>query len=423
MHVLIAALGSRGDVQPFVALGWALIQRGHTVTLVTDRLFQALAQTYGLRVATFDADVQHHMASLVQVGHRNAARQLLELARSGKRTADLIFPLIHAEAQNVDMVVLSPLAMVAADIAVQRGVPFTTAAVQPLTPTAAFAHPLAPAWPRGWPGERLYNRGTYAWINGVLGWLARPYVNRFRTQVLGLPPRPWRDFLRADPFPRPMLYAFPEQVVPRPPEWGPDVHLTGYWLLPPPADWSPSPELQAFLEAGPPPVYVGFGSMVDPDPEGLTRQIIEALRLVGRRGILLGGWARLGRGARPKDILVVDEVPHTWLFPRCAAVVHHGGSGTTAAGLHAGVPAVVVPYLMDQPFWGRRVAALGVGPQPIPRRKLTAQALAQALDRALHDEAMRARAAALGQTLRAANGLAQAARQVEIIAQQPPRPL
>ncbi len=417
MRVLIAALGSRGDVQPFVALGWALARRGHQVTIVADQVFVPLVQRYGLHAAPFDAKVQRHMASLVRVGHRNPARQLLELARSGRSTADTIFRRIEAEARHADVVVFSPLAMVAADIAAHRGIPAITAAVQPLTPTAQFAHPLAPAWPRGWPGQRLYNRATYTWVNGVLGWLARPFVNRFRTQVLGLPPRPWRDFASADPFPKPMLYAFPEQVVPKPPEWGAEVHLTGYWLLPPDEAWQPDPALQAFLEAGPPPVYIGFGSMVDPDPEGLTRLVIQALRMVGRRGILLGGWARLGRGARPEDILVVDDVPHTWLFPRCAAVVHHGGAGTTAAGLHAGVPAVVVPYLMDQPFWGRRVAALGVGPTPIPRRRLTAQALARALEQALHDADLRARAAALGQTLRAADGLTRAAQLVEAIAQ------
>ncbi len=421
MRVLIAALGSRGDVQPFVALGWALAQRGHTVTVVADQIFAPLIARYGLHAAPFDAEVQRHMAALVRVGHRNAARQLLELARRGKEAAAIIFRRIYDAAQHADGVVFSPLAMVAADIAAHLGIPALTAAVQPLTPTAAFPHPLAPAWPRGLPGRRLYHRGTYAWVNGVLGGLARPYVNRFRAQVLRLPPRSWRDFVNADPFPRPMLYAFPEQVVPKPPEWGPDVHLTGYWLLPPDAGWRPSPELQAFLDAGPPPVYVGFGSMVDADPEGLTRLVIQALRAVGRRGVLLGGWARLGRGARPDDILVVDEVPHTWLFPRCAAVVHHGGAGTTAAALHAGVPAVVVPYLMDQPFWGRRVAALGVGPRPIPRRKLTAAALAQALDRALHDAAMRARAAALGQALRAADGLGQAARLVEAYIQRSTR--
>ncbi len=415
MHVLIVALGSRGDVQPFVALGWALRQRGHRVTVVADRVFEALIRQYGLHPHPFEAQVQRHMADLVQVGHRSALRQLWELARSGKTTAAHIFQRMYEAMAQADSVVFSPLALVAVDMAQARGIPAMMAAVQPLTPTRAFAHSLAPPWPRKLPGQTLYHRGTYWLVNAALAGLARPHINRFRRAVLGLPPRPWREFLTADPFPRPILYAFPPQVVSRPPDWDPGVHLTGYWLLPPPRGWQPPAALVDFLEAGPPPVYVGFGSMVDQDPRGLTRMVVEALRAVGRRGVLLGGWARLGHGALPSDVFVVDEVPHTWLFPRCAAVVHHGGAGTTAAALQAGVPAVVVPYLMDQPFWGRRVAALGVGPQPIPRRRLTAQALAQALHQALHDDRMRARAAVLGQTLRRADGLTQAARLVETL--------
>ncbi len=195
-------------------------------------------------------------------------------------------------------------------------------------------------------------------------------------------------------------------------------HVTGYWPLPPVSDWSPPADLAAFLDAGPPPVCIGFGSTPSEDPGALTATVLEAVRRAGVRAVLLSGWGGLvsaGRseeGAGPAtdrdDVIVVDEVPHEWLFPRMAAVVHHGGAGTTGAAFRAGVPAVVVPFVVDQPFWGSRVEALGVGPRPVPRRGLTAAALADALRIAVGDRAMAERAAGLGRRIRAEDGVAAA---------------
>src|SRR5690606_35862025 len=165
------------------------------------------------------------------------------------------------------------------------------------------------------------------------------------------------------------------------------VHITGYLFLDEQAGWQPPPALEAFLDAGEPPVYIGFGSMAGRDPEAMTALVVEALALCGRRGLLLTGWGGLHAGAVPESIFVLDAAPHSWLFPRMAAVVHHGGAGTTAEGLRAGVPAVVVPFLFDQPFWGARIEALGVGPAPIPRKQLTAARLAGAIHRAVSDAA------------------------------------
>ena len=167
---------------------------------------------------------------------------------------------------------------------------------------------------------------------------------------------------------QPILYGYSPAVIPPPADWGADIHVTGYWFLDPAEDWTPDAALTDFLAAGPPPVYVGFGSMSSRNPEATANLILDALARTGQRGIIHAGWGGLQRTDLPASVMMVDGVPFAWLFPRVAAVVHHGGAGTTSAGLRAGVPSVVVPFFGDQPFWAQRVADLGVGPAPIPRR-------------------------------------------------------
>ncbi len=187
------------------------------------------------------------------------------------------------------------------------------------------------------------------------------------------------------------------------------MRVTGYWFLEHPGGWKPPRELVDFLESGSPPVYVGFGSMNKTDPEELTDIVLRALERTGRRGVLVTGWGGISNSALPDTVFAVDEVPHDWLFKRVEAAVHHGGAGTTAASLRAGIPTIVVPFFADQPFWGRRVAELGVGPEPIPRRSLTVGRLTNAIQRATADGDMKSKAAALGQRIRAENGTERAA--------------
>ena len=168
---------------------------------------------------------------------------------------------------------------------------------------------------------------------------------------------------------------------------GDSERITGYWFSPSASDWTPTDALSRFLADGPPPVYVGFGSMPSEDAGRLTRLVTDALDKVGRRGILATGWGGLQTGAVTDERLhVLDAAPHDWLFPQCAAVVHHGGAGTTHEALRWGRPSVVCPVFGDQPFWGRRVAALGAGPLPVPQKKLTPAKLAEALAMALRPE-------------------------------------
>jgi UDP:flavonoid glycosyltransferase YjiC (YdhE family) len=181
--------------------------------------------------------------------------------------------------------------------------------------------------------------------------------------------------------------------------------------------WAPPADLIDFLQAGSPPVYVGFGSLSHRNPQETADLVLQALEQANQRAVLLSGWSGMQDLKVPDTTFVIDSIPHAWLFPRVAAVVHHGGAGTTAAGLRAGKPSVIVPFFGDQPFWGRRVAALGVGPAPIPRRKLTVERLARAIHQAVTDEDMCQRASQLGATIRAEDGLAQAAAVVQRLEQ------
>lgn len=211
----------------------------------------------------------------------------------------------------------------------------------------------------------------------------------------------------------PVLYGFSEEVVAKPADWGSQAHVTGYWFLESERDWQPPPALVAFLQRGPAPITIGFGSMSSRKAEETAQLVLQALAKSGQRAILLTGWQGLQVDALPDYVFALDSAPHEWLFSQASAVVHHGAAGTTAAGLRAGVPSIVIPFFADQPFWGQRVADLGVGPTPIPRKRLTADRLAQAIQQAVQDSAMRQRAAALGQKIRAENGIAHAVALIE----------
>jgi UDP:flavonoid glycosyltransferase YjiC (YdhE family) len=230
-----------------------------------------------------------------------------------------------------------------------------------------------------------------------------------RRKVLGLPSAPFAGPYNSERLRgMPVLYGFSPSVIPPAADWDANTHVTGYWFLDPADDWTPPPALLTFLQAGPPPVYVGFGSMSNRDPQATAHLVVQALARTKQRGILLSGWNGLRTTDAPDSVYVLDSAPFSWLFPRVAAVVHHGGAGTTASGLRAGVPSVITPFFGDPPFWGRRVAQLGVGPEPVPFNKLTVERLARAIQTAVSDDTMRWRAADLGAKIRAEDGVARA---------------
>lgn len=411
MRITITTVGSRGDVQPFVALGLGLQAAGHTVCVATHRRFETLVTRSGLgffplpgdpRDATKNADGKDVVGK-----NYKFFRFTRQLIRSDESSLNEYLCGFLDACQDTDAVITSALAVgFAFHIVEKLRIPLIRAFWFPTSPTRYLSAPFAPGNLRL--GESL-TLWTHYLTRQLLWLMMRPSANRLRRDVLDLPSLSARDpFGRMDRLAWPLLYAYSPSVSPRPPDWGNWIHVTGYWFLNAPAAWRPPVDLVDFLESGPPPVYVGFGSMPNANPEESTKLVIDALTKAGQRGVLLTGWDGLSRANVPDDFYVIDEVPFDWLFPRMAAVVHHGGAGTTAEGLRSGVPSVIIPFLPDQPFWGRRVHALGVGPRPILRERLTTDSLAQAIHTAVRDPDMRRRARALGRQIETEDGVARA---------------
>lgn len=415
MLTTLLTIGSRGDVQPFVALAAGLQAAGLRVRLATHSHFAPLAAVYNLEFAPIQADPQAMLRSEAGRAWLDSDRNPLKLIRNMIRLGRPIFEQLIADAetacQGSDAIVYSLFGNTAFHLGQKMGIPTAMAHLQPiLGRTAAFPAAGSPTWPSripllgGW-----YNQLSYRIVEQVLWQPYRPLVNRWRERELGLPKLPfWGPYQQLYEEQQPYLYAYSSAVVPRPPEWPPWYHITGYWFVDEMVSWKPPADLSDFLQAGTPPVYIGFGSMTDQNPAVLTEMVVEALARNGRRGVLLHGWAELAAATLPETIFVVEDVPHTWLFPQMAAVVHHGGAGTTAAGLRAGVPNIVIPYFADQHFWAQRVYELGVGPRPLPRRTLTVAQLSTAIQKAVTDEQMRHKAAALGEVIRGEDGISQA---------------
>ena len=248
-----------------------------------------------------------------------------------------------------------------------------------------------------------YNAISYRLAEQLVWSGFRQSVNQWRQTVLGLKKRPFLGNLTALNQ-TPTLLGFSPHIVPRPADWPPNVQYTGYWL-PAEPDWSPPEALVQFLDDGPPPILVSFGSMAVRDPQRLTALVLQAAQLAGQRLILQSGWAGLGQQELPNTVFALDYAPYRWLFPRLAAVVHHGGSGTTGFGFWASIPNILTPFLFDQYFWGQRIQALGVGPAAIPQKALTAEKLAAAMATAVTNQSMRQKAAVLGEKIRQEDGL------------------
>jgi sterol 3beta-glucosyltransferase len=419
MRVTIVSVGSRGDAQPYVALGLELARRGHAVTVATHEVFRDFVSGHGLAFAPVAGDPLSVVSAVdrwLATGH---TRHALSAARFFLRTrrwlGDALLGDFWRVSQDSDVLVYSPIAAPIWSVAERLGIPGIAAFLQPLHRTRSFPTIGVPtAFSLG----GAINDASHVFAAQAAWQIHRRLINAWRRDTLALPAVPWRG-----PFagsgsrqrPIPTIYGFSPHVVARPADWPAGVYVTGYWVLPQSADWRPVPALAAFLDAGPPPVSIGFGSMTPRDAGHLTAIALRALALTGQRGVLLSGWGEFGLGPLPTGVITLPDVPHEWLFPQMHAVVHHGGSGTTGAGLRAGVPSVVVPLGFDQPYWGRRVLALGVGPAPIPRRHLTADRLASAIDRAVHDAGIRDRAARLGATLRDERGVERAVDVIEAV--------
>jgi sterol 3beta-glucosyltransferase len=415
MKISIVTIGTRGDVQPYVALGQGLQRAGHRVQIVTFTNFAPFVRQHGLSFAALTGDAEAMMRQIVHAGGDGLRFGLLT-RRYFEPIADQIMEDIWQACQGTDLIIYNIfVAMIAHHIAEGLDVPAIRCFFSPFSCTRAFPSTLV-----GW---RVRPGGAYNWLTHILadyglhlGTLS--VVNRWRRRH-GLRPlamTDWPYYATLRDRPTPVLYPISEHVLPRPEDWGAHIHTCGYWFLDQSEGWQPSDILRDFLAAGPPPVYIGFGSIVGADFERLTRLAVQALRQSGQRGIIQRGWGGLSTFDRSDDVLLIDAASHDWLFPQMAAVVHHGGAGTTATGLRAGVPTIVVPFFGDQPFWGERLTSLGVSPGAIPHNRLTSENFAEAISQTLNDPQIRARAARLGAQLRAEDGVGRAVRIIEAAA-------
>lgn len=404
------AIGSRGDVWPYMALGVRLQQMGHSVKIATHREFEADIRAIGLGFLEIVGSPRAMLDS--EAGKRwvsTGSNFLAHLRLSGEATR----PLMDDGTRDVmkaclgaEAVIYSPMGFAASHFAERLGIPCFAGDGVPQYRSWTFPSPLVNAGrsltpPLNWLSHVLIDQ--YSWQQ------MRQGINQWRKESLDLPPLGLLGPAFRQDHVVPGLLCYSPLVFPVPRDWPAWRHVTGSWFLDPPADYQPPQDVVDFLAAGPPPVWVGFGSMVARDAERLTDLIVKALRTAGKRGILQSGWSGLGERLDGNDMLVVRTAEHHWLFPQVAAVVHHGGGGTTAAGIRAGVPSVLTPFFADQPFWGQRIYKLGVGPAPIPHQKLTTENLAAAITRATEDQSIRARAAALGAAVRAEDGAGKAA--------------
>lgn len=397
-RIVIAAIGSQGDVAPLTGVGTRLRQAGHHVTLAAYERFSSLISNSRL-----DFRGIAEPATPPENADVNVTKELAEfLAPRGMRSlGTALLSAIHDV--PADILLLSPFSELAGHpLAEAKGIPSVGVRLQPGSATAEFPPAILGTWSAGAAGNRLASHAGAWLVDRLYG----EVVSGFRRE-LGLPKASTGQLRRRRSKSEwPVLHGFSPNIVPRPSDWRSGLKVTGYWWPETDPQWQPSPALVDFLAAGDPPVFIGFGSTMTSAAQAvrISELVRETLRRVGMRGIMQTGWA--GINADDDGVLTVGELPHSWLFPQTAAVVHHCGAGTTAAGLRAGVPTVAVPGLGDQPFWARRLRDLGLSAGTIPQRALTIERLADAIRAAVIDLELTRRSRRVADLIAAEDGAA-----------------
>lgn len=412
MKILLLAVGTRGDVQPFVALGRSLQARGHAVTLAAPPGFEEMARAAGIDYRTLPVDFQ----VLMQEPEMKAAMTTLRGKLRAYRWANEIMNAQLSAIWEIGLEVAPDVILnhfkgaLAPQLARKLGAVSIPVLLQPgFAETGAYPQFLIAKRSLG----RVGNRASHKLIHGLMRMGTRMLIRKWSKASgvdIGAPMNPMLGYAPDREAPR--LHAYSPTLIPRPAGWPSREIQTGYFFSEAP-DFTPPEGLAAFLDAGPTPIYVGFGSMPGMDHERTTEALLGALEKVGLRAVVATGWGGIDT-VSGSGIHVLDSVPHPWLFPRVSAVVHHGGSGTTHEGLRWGRPSVICPLFADQPFFGARVADLGCGPEPIAQKRLSADGLARALDMALRPE-VAVRSEQIGARIRAEDGLGRACETIEAI--------
>jgi UDP:flavonoid glycosyltransferase YjiC (YdhE family) len=419
VKITVNTFGTRGDIQPYIALSLGLHQAGHSVRIVTHQIFESFVREYGLDFYPLDLDPREVLINqaLSELGN-NTFRINRWMKENFKPALRDIFIATLKANRDADLILNSGLSFAGWHVAEKLEIPALATYLWPVTPSRhlpATSGKISPDW---LPFRGVVNYLSAKLSNQLFFNLLLSSVNQSRKDILGLQPmKSWEYWpLDSARSPAPLIYGFSPVVIPKPPDWSNNQQISGYWFLDTVEGYKPETDLLEFLMDSSLPIYFGFGSMVDHEQEEISQIAINALEETNHRGILLGGWSALGSGHLPDSIFRVDAVPHDWLFPRMGAVIHHGGAGTTAAGLRAGVPSVVVPSFGDQFFWGWRVYKLGAGPKPIPRNKLTVDNLVRAIHQIENDDNLKMKAAQIGQQIRSEKGIDAAVRMIESFA-------
>jgi UDP:flavonoid glycosyltransferase YjiC (YdhE family) len=407
MRISILAVGSRGEVEPLIALGHGLQAAGHEITLATHRSFEALTREQGLRFAPLWGSPEEAIQT-------EAGQRLIHSAYNVIRAARALFELLNQASQRMfedcwkvcegaEAIVFGQIAIVGPHIAQKLCIPAVGAYVNPIHPrraTVSFSAPGAPPLRLGgW-----YNALSHRLVMMGFASLWWSNLNAWRRRRLGLGPVSLGRVLAHH---HSIVYGFSPTLLPKPREWGSSTRVSGYWFLNAPKDWQPPEDLLAFVKSGTPPVFLGFGTMQD-SGGAMTRMLLDALRTSGERGIVLAGPDDLEDAGIHDNVYRARSIPFRWLFPRTAVVVHHGGLGTSHCAARAGVPQIVVPFMGDQFFWGHRLWQLGLAQRPIPRQSVTAPGLAIAIKTALNDPSMCQRAADCACSMAPEDGVAKA---------------
>jgi sterol 3beta-glucosyltransferase len=418
MKILITTFGTRGDIQPYIAFGKGLLRAGYDVALGTSEGYRSLVEEHQLQYIFLDRNLlrltQGVMGETSQSDTFAMVKQMMPAMREMMEHEWLA-----AQSFEPDLILYHPKCMGSLHVAEKLGIPAVLSLPLPFyTPTKEFPVPF------------LSNIHLGAWFNRFSYWLMAMLpsamyggmINNFRTKTLGLPKngRFANSLARHDGTPVPVIYPYSPTLLPVPEDFPEHAYVTGYWFLDHSPDWQPEPALVEFLETGTPPVYIGFGSMGGRGAQKRAMIALEALQKTGQRGLFARGWGGLSPSDLPANTFMLDSVPHDWLFPKVAAVVHHGGAGTTAAGLRAGKPTVVCPFIADQPFWGDLVYLRGAGPKPVPQSRLTAARLAEAITEAVTNQTIQQQAAYLGKQIDAEDGVTCGVEVIGTFLKQPP---
>jgi sterol 3beta-glucosyltransferase len=411
MNITILTYGSRGDIQPFLPLSLGLMARGHHVTLAAPPRFQNLVEEHGIVFAPLVGDPEDLSRRFNESGF-NFIKQVREMMSHAVEIGAEMLRKTEDACRNAELIIHTFAHAVGAHtLAREKNIPDIHIQTFPMfAPTGDYPSVTMPDLKL-----RALNRFTHVASKTITKWASSFGFQQVRRRA-GLPKRKLYFPFDDDPLrpPTPILCAWSPSILPPSSDWTSNIHVTGYYFFDLNTSYHPPEELQNFLGAGEPPVCVSFGSMVNRNAEKIDRIVREALTQTGQRGIILSGWGKVNQPSS-RDLLYLDSSPHDWLLPRCKMVIHHGGAGTTSAGLRAGIPNIVVPFTADQPFWGRRVHAVSAGPKPVLVKNLTVKKLTQAIAQA-DGNVLRKRAQDIGQRIRGEDGVGQAVELIEVYA-------